>query len=55
MQPYASMCHSVWWAFAATGVIALVAAGAAAVEVAQAPFIAGVWQLAGGVLKGVNE
>jgi hypothetical protein len=50
MQPYASMCHSVWWAFAATGVIALVAAGAAAVEVAQAPFIAGVWQLAGGVL-----
>jgi hypothetical protein len=50
MQPYARMCRSVWWAFAATAAIALVAAGAAAVQVAPAPFIVGVWQLAGGLV-----
>ncbi len=50
MQPYARMCHSVWWAFAAAGAIALVAAGAAALAVAPAPFLVGVWQLAGGAI-----
>jgi hypothetical protein len=49
MQPYARMCRSIWWAFAASGAIALVAAGAAAVQVAPAPFLAGVWQLASGL------
>jgi hypothetical protein len=50
MQPYAVMCRSVWWAFAATGVLALVAAVAAALQLAPAPFATGVWQLAGGLL-----
>jgi hypothetical protein len=50
MPPYARMCRSIWWAFAASGAIALVAAGAAAVQVAPAPFLAGVWQLASGLL-----
>jgi len=50
MQPYARLCRSVWWAFAATAAIALVAAAAAALQVAPAPFIVGVWQLAGSLL-----
>jgi hypothetical protein len=50
MQPYARMCRHIWWAFASSGAIALVAAGAAAVQVAPAPFLAGVWQLASGLL-----
>ena len=50
MQPYARLCRSIWWAFAATAAIALVAAAAAALMVAPAPFIVGVWQLAGSLL-----
>jgi hypothetical protein len=42
------MCRSVWWAFAFTGVIAFVAALAAALQVASAPLIVGAWQLAAG-------
>jgi hypothetical protein len=42
------MCRSVWWAFAFAGVIALVAAVAAALQVASAPLVVGVWQLAAG-------
>jgi hypothetical protein len=50
MEPIARMCRSIWWAFAASGVIGLVAAGAAALQLAPAPFIAGTWQLASGIL-----
>ncbi len=50
MQLIAVMCRSVWWGFAATGGIAAVAAGAAAAQVAPAPFITGAWQLTAGIL-----
>ena len=50
MQPYARLCHAVWWAFAATAALALLAAGAVAVQLAPAPFIAGAWELAAGLL-----
>ena len=50
MPPIPPMCRSVWWAFALAGVIALVAAAAAALQVAPAPLIVGVWQLAAGTL-----
>ncbi len=50
MQPFARMCRSVWWAFAAAGVIALLAALAVALEVAAPTLITGVWQLSAGVL-----
>jgi hypothetical protein len=42
------MCRSVWWAFAFAGAVALVAAVAAALQVAAAPLVVGVWQLAAG-------
>jgi hypothetical protein len=44
------MCRSVWWAFAAAGSIALVAAVAAALQPVSAPAFTGAWQLAAGVL-----
>jgi hypothetical protein len=50
MQPYARMCRSIWWAFAAAGVIALAAAGTTALQVAPAPFVTGVWQLLSGLV-----
>jgi hypothetical protein len=50
MQPIARMCHSMWWAFAAAGVIAFVAAAAIALQVASASVAVGVWQFAAGVL-----
>ena len=50
MPPIPPMCRSVWWAFAVAGAIALVAAAAAALQVASAPLIVGAWQLAAGTL-----
>lgn len=50
MPPIPPMCRSVWWAFGLAGAIALVAAAAAALQVASAPLIVGVWQLAAGTL-----
>jgi hypothetical protein len=48
MPPIPPMCRSVWWAFALAGVLALVAAPAAALQVAPAPLIVGAWQLVAG-------
>lgn len=50
MQLIAVMCRSVWWGFAAAGGIGFVAAGAAAAQLAPAPFITGAWQLTAGLL-----
>jgi hypothetical protein len=48
VPPIPPMCRSVWWALAFAGVIALVAAAAAALQVASAPLIVGAWELAAG-------
>jgi hypothetical protein len=50
MQPIAVMCRSVWWAFAAAGAAAFVAAGVAAAQLVPAPAITGAWQLVAGLL-----
>ena len=50
MPPIPPMCRSVWWAFAFAGANALVAAAAAALEVASAPLIVGAWQVVAGTL-----
>jgi hypothetical protein len=49
MPPIPPMCRSVWWAFAFAGAVALVAGAAAALQVASAPLVVGVWQLAAGM------
>lgn len=49
MQSIARMCRSVWWAFAAAGLIALVAAAASALQLAPVLLVTGSWQLASGV------
>jgi uncharacterized membrane protein HdeD (DUF308 family) len=50
MQSIARMSRSVWWAFAAAGVIAFAAAAVAALQLAPAPIVTGVWQLASGIV-----
>lgn len=51
MPPIAQMCRSVWWAFAAAGAVALVAAALVAPGLVTAPLGAGAWQaLAGAFL-----
>ncbi len=50
MQPIASMCRSVWWAFAAAGALALAAAVVAGLQIVAPPIVTGAWQLVSGVL-----
>jgi uncharacterized membrane protein HdeD (DUF308 family) len=50
MQSIAIMCRSVWWAFAAAGALALVAAAVAALQIVPAPLVTGAWQLASGIV-----
>ena len=50
MQSIAIMCRSVWWAFAAAGVLALVAAAVAALQIVPAPLVTGTWQFASGIV-----
>jgi hypothetical protein len=50
MPPIAQMCRSVWWAFAAAGAAALVAAAVVAIGLVTAPQGAAAWQTLAGVL-----
>jgi len=50
MRPTAEMSRSTWWAFAAGGVAALVAAGATGLAVVAPLLATGVWQLLTGIL-----
>jgi hypothetical protein len=50
MPPIAQMCHSVWWAFAAGGVAALVAAALVAPGLVTPLLGAAAWQALAGVL-----
>lgn len=50
MPPIAQMCRSVWWAFAAGGVAALVAAALVAPGLVTAPVGAAAWQALAGIL-----
>ena len=49
MPPIAQMCRSVWWAFAAGGVAALVAAVLVAPGLVTSPLGAAAWQTLAGV------
>jgi hypothetical protein len=50
LEPLARSSRLVWWAFAASGALALVAAAIAATAVFPATRVAGLWELAAGVL-----
>lgn len=50
MEPIARMCRSVWWAFAVSGALALVAAAAALAGAVGISRAVGAWQLTSGVL-----
>lgn len=50
MPPIAQMCRSVWWAFAAAGAAALVAAALVMPGLVTAPLGAAAWQALAGVL-----
>ncbi|HSW43788.1 MAG TPA: hypothetical protein VLM76_14920 [Patescibacteria group bacterium] len=50
MPPISQMCRSVWWAFAAGGVAAIVAAALVAPGLVTAPLGAAAWQTLTGIL-----
>lgn len=49
MPPISQMCRSVWWAFAAGGVAAIVAAGLVAAGLVTAPLGVAAWQALTGI------
>lgn len=48
MPPISQMCRSVWWAFAAGGAVALVAAALVAAALVSSPLGAAAWQALAG-------
>lgn len=50
LEPLARSSRLVWWAFAASGALALVAAAVVAVAVFPAARVAGLWELVAGIL-----